>query len=62
MDIVEYKKNVACVYTKSRSHWRGWLQQHYATVSSIWLIIYKKELDIPSVYYPQAVDEALCFG
>ena len=28
----------------------------------MWLIIYKKESNIPSVYYPEAVDEALCFG
>jgi len=29
---------------------------------SVWLIIYKKESEISSVYYPEAVDEALCFG
>lgn len=29
---------------------------------SVWLIIYRKETKIPSVYYPEAVEEALCFG
>jgi uncharacterized protein YdeI (YjbR/CyaY-like superfamily) len=26
------------------------------------LIIYKKNASIPSVYYPEAVDQALCYG
>ncbi len=29
---------------------------------SVWLIIYKKSAATPSVYYPEAVDQALCFG
>ncbi len=28
----------------------------------MWLIIYRKSSDTPSVYYDEAVDEALCFG
>jgi hypothetical protein len=28
----------------------------------LWLIIYKKDSEIPSITYDQAVDEALCFG
>jgi uncharacterized protein YdeI (YjbR/CyaY-like superfamily) len=28
----------------------------------VWLIIYKKESKTPSVYYSEAVDQALCFG
>ena len=28
----------------------------------MWLIIYRKGSDTPSVYYDEAVDEALCFG
>jgi uncharacterized protein YdeI (YjbR/CyaY-like superfamily) len=28
----------------------------------VWLIIYKKESGVPSVHYPEAVEEALCFG
>ena len=27
-----------------------------------WIGFYKKETGIPTVYYPEAVDEALCFG
>ena len=29
---------------------------------AVWLIIYKKAAEVPSVNYAEAVDEALCFG
>jgi uncharacterized protein YdeI (YjbR/CyaY-like superfamily) len=55
-------ENVNTFYAKSQMEWRDWLQKNHLLKESIWLIIYKKETDIPSVYYPEAVDEALCFG
>ena len=42
--------------------WRAWLAQHHDQEPGVWLIIYKKSSDTPSVYYDEAVDEALCFG
>ena len=36
--------------------------KNHQTKKSVWLIIYRKESKIESVYYPEAVDEALCFG
>lgn len=42
--------------------WRSWLEKNHAKEKSRFLIIYKKTSDVPSVYYPEAVDEALCFG
>lgn len=35
---------------------------NHQSEKSVWLIIYRKESGTPSVYYPEAVDEALCFG
>ncbi len=49
-------------YAKDSQAWRKWLLKNHLSKESIWLIIYKKECDTPSVYYPEAVDEALCFG
>lgn len=46
----------------SAEAWRQWLAQHHDQQEAVWLIIYKKDSGIPSVYYDQAVDEALCFG
>lgn len=38
------------------------MSENHDSKNSVWLIIYHKESCIPSVYYPEAVDEALCFG
>ncbi|GAP95810.1 YdeI/OmpD-associated family protein [Leptolyngbya sp. NIES-2104] len=45
-----------------RATWRNWLQQNHETAIGIWLIYYKVKSSKPSVRYPEAVKEALCFG
>jgi uncharacterized protein YdeI (YjbR/CyaY-like superfamily) len=59
---MEVYNNVQTFHAKSRKEWRKWLEKNHSTEKSVWLVIYKKESEIPSVYYPEAVDEALCFG
>lgn len=49
-------------HAKTRKEWRKWLEKNHQSEKSIWLIIYKKDSETQSVYYPEAVDEALCFG
>lgn len=49
-------------HAESRAVWRNWLTENYATEKSVWLKLYKKASDTPSVTYDEAVDEALCFG
>lgn len=49
-------------HAKDQQAWRNWLSEHAGRESGVWLIIYKKESGVPSVYYPEAVDEALCYG
>jgi uncharacterized protein YdeI (YjbR/CyaY-like superfamily) len=58
----EEKNGVATFHAKSRQEWRNWLKEYHQKEKSVWLIIYKKESQMPSVYYDEAVDEALCFG
>lgn len=58
----ETHNGIATFYAKSRKDWRKWLEKNHRKATSVWLIIYRKESGIPSVYYPEAVDEALCFG
>lgn len=48
-------------HVPTREAWRAWLAQNYEAEKSVWLIIYKKASGTPSVYYPEAVEEALCF-
>jgi uncharacterized protein YdeI (YjbR/CyaY-like superfamily) len=49
-------------YAKDRTAWRKWLAKNHDKKDFIWLIMYRKESDTPSVYYEEAVEEALCFG
>lgn len=55
-------QNYPVIFAGSRKVWRKWLSENYDKTSSVWLVIFKKSSKIPSVYYPEAVDEALCFG
>lgn len=59
---MELLQNIGCVHLPSAAAWRSWLLQNHTTQKSVFLIIYHKESGTPSVYYPEAVDEALCFG
>lgn len=55
-------KNIPTYHAPNRQAWRSWLSANHSLVAAVWLIIYRKESGTPSVYYPEAVDEALCFG
>lgn len=59
---MELKNGIKTFYAKSQKEWRQWLEKNHESEKSVWLIIYKKESKTKSVYYPEAVDEALCFG
>ncbi len=59
---MEIYQGTQTFHARTRNEWRKWLEKNHQSEKSVWLIIYKKESDTPSVYYPEAVDEALCFG
>ena len=59
---METKNGVEAIEAKNAGQWRSWLEANHASKKSVWLIIYRKESAIPSVYYNEAVDEALCYG
>ena len=41
---------------------RRWLATHHARVDELWVGFWKRATGKPSVTWPQAVDQALCFG
>lgn len=59
---METKNGKHTFHAKVRKDWRKWLAKNQAAEKSVWLIIYHKENKTPSVYYGDAVEEALCFG
>jgi uncharacterized protein YdeI (YjbR/CyaY-like superfamily) len=50
------------VFFANRAAFRAWLDEHHATASELWMGLYKKDSGRPSITWPEAVDEALCFG
>lgn len=48
-------------YFSGRTAWRTWLQSHHASVTELWVTLYKKHV-ARGLTYPEAVEEALCFG
>src|SRR5882672_2328995 len=42
--------------------WRKWLAEHHASEDELWVGFYKKDSGIPSITWPESVDEALCYG
>lgn len=58
----EVKNGIIAVNAKTRKQWRTWLVKHHQSEKSVWLIIYHKNSPVKSVYYEEAVEEAICFG
>src|SRR5262245_41225507 len=46
----------------SAGKWGAWLAKNHARSTGIWLRIFKKGSDTPTVTYSEALDEALCHG
>ncbi len=46
----------------SREEWSHWLEQNYNQSDGIWLRFFKKGSGVITVFYPEALDEALCYG
>src|SRR5687767_3673437 len=44
------------------AHFRRWLERNHASANELCVGFYKKSTGRPSITWPEAVDEALCFG
>jgi uncharacterized protein YdeI (YjbR/CyaY-like superfamily) len=42
--------------------WRQWLEKNHARATELWVGMHRKASGTPSITWPEAVDEALCFG
>ena len=49
-------------FFKSSIELRKWLEKNHAEAPELWVGFYKKDSNIKSITYPEAVDQALCFG
>jgi uncharacterized protein YdeI (YjbR/CyaY-like superfamily) len=62
MQMEKVYKGFPTLYCKDATAFRKWLQKNGSTIPQVWLVIFKKQSNTPSVTYDEAVDEALCFG
>jgi uncharacterized protein YdeI (YjbR/CyaY-like superfamily) len=49
-------------YFTSPLKFHQWLEKNHAAAAELWVGFYKKSSGKPSITYPEALDEALCFG
>jgi uncharacterized protein YdeI (YjbR/CyaY-like superfamily) len=49
-------------FFRSHLEFRAWLEEHHDQAQELWVGFYKKSSGKPSITWPEAVDEALCFG
>jgi uncharacterized protein YdeI (YjbR/CyaY-like superfamily) len=49
-------------FFRSGSELRAWFESHHADTPELWVGFYKVHTGRRGVVYPEAVDEALCFG
>lgn len=50
------------IFFERPDEWRAWLAEHVDSATEVWVGFYKKGSGRPSITWPEAVDEALCFG
>src|SRR6266516_7671642 len=58
----EEKDHMKPTFFATPSEFRRWLEEHHHTTQEVWVGFYKKSSRQPSITWPEAVDEALCFG
>ena len=49
-------------FFRTPAAFRRWLEKHHASAGEVWVGFWKKDSGKGGMVYPQALDEALCFG
>jgi len=50
------------IFFPTSDDFRKWLNENHQTETVLWVGYYKKVTGIPSITWPESVDQALCFG
>src|SRR4051795_1656177 len=57
-----WKFDFPLFHAESRAQWRTWLTEHHDAEKGVWLCSWRKPTGRPTCPYPEAVEEAICFG
>lgn len=49
-------------HAESQLQWRSWLEHNHGSVRGVWLCSWRSGTGRPRCPYPEAVEEAICFG
>jgi uncharacterized protein YdeI (YjbR/CyaY-like superfamily) len=49
-------------FFRSPSAFRKWLETNHTKAAELWVGFYKTDSGLPSITWPESVDQALCFG
>src|SRR3954449_280063 len=49
-------------FFRSPEEFRTWLSKNHDSQTELWVGYYRKDSGLPSITWPESVDEALCFG
>ncbi|MBP1155105.1 MULTISPECIES: hypothetical protein [unclassified Paenibacillus] len=44
------------------SEFRKWEEEHHDQTQELWVGFYKKNANMPSISWPEAVKDAICYG
>lgn len=50
------------IFFPSPADFRRWLEEHHTSEQELWVGFYKRATGKPSITWPEAVDQLLCFG
>jgi uncharacterized protein YdeI (YjbR/CyaY-like superfamily) len=50
------------LFFETSAEFRAWLEANHETATELWVGFHKKATGRPSITWPEAVDQALCFG
>ena len=49
-------------FFETPADFRAWLEKNHDQMDELWVGYYKKATGLPSITWPESVDQALCFG
>ena len=55
-------RNPTPTFFATPADFRAWLEENHERAAELWVGFHKKATGRPSITWPEAVDEALCFG
>lgn len=57
-----WKFDYPVFHAETREQWRDWLAKNHGSTKGVWLCSWRTATERPRCPYPEAVEQAICFG